>query len=1120
MSLNIFYGIAGTGKSYAMMDDIKKRIGEGRTCIVIVPDQFTFEYEHLLYNHLGCRLYNSGAAEVLSFSRLANRIAVFAAESSAAPGKRNPPAASPAVKTAVMCRTIADIAKNEGFMYYDRQAGKPSFTRTALSMMTELICGGISTEKMADIAAAAPESMRDKLMDISLIYTKYSAMIKEKGCRDILLNMSEAAEDAERSGFFKGMYIYLDEFKSFTGEQYKLIGTILSQCEEMTVCMTAEDIAAGENTPFRYISETCGRLITSADRAGAACRTVKFSENHRFAHPELEHLAKNLFRSRPDVYNSNTDNILCVTAPDLYGECEYICAEIHKLVCETDMGLRYSDIAVLSRSMSDCIGILSSAFERYSIPYFSDSKPSAAFKPLMLFISSALELAASREYSTEAMLRYLKTGLAGVSDESISLLENYCYCWDIDGPLWKKPFPNEPEEAVRSQAVAPIEELKRRCGGGKAAEGSVICDMLRQLILDTGAEDSLLAYIGSNAADAEAAEEMREHERLADDLDKLLCDLERVLAGEELTLSEFRDIFTLAAESITLSSPPVSLDACGAQQSDLARLSAPKVVFVMGALDGMLPYTDVQSGTFTDTEREYFISTASDIGGGFRSRIAEEKFVSYKALTSASERLYITRPMSDMSGKSYYPAPLLARINRFMPQLRTIDSRSLGLLFFCGTEKSAYASLVENYGRNDPQSETVKRMLSADPFYSQRFSYIDSIGSSFSYQVKDRSLIPGLIGNTMNISASRFEDYSKCPFMFYCRSVLKIHPLAKNDLNPMNLGSVMHYCICGILEGCPKDDFIKLDDEMLDRLIRYYADEYITSSMGGSFAKNGSFYFYLERMYETLLSYLKHLQRELMETDFTPSDFEISIGSKGKRSSPLTIDIDGSFGLNFIGTADRVDTYTAKDGRKYIRIIDYKTGSKDFNLRQLPYGMNLQMFFYLNALTENSGKYAEYLPAGVLYSPVIFPKLTQKRPSSPDDDLREDAEKSLRLKGIILHDKPMEIAQAMEHGMEGRFIPVKLLKSGDPDKSSKGHLADENMFREISEHSKKMLRELGKSIYEGAVPASPLVLDPRHVPCTSCDYREICGNYPETHIRDVSDIDPEMFVPKNEGSVE
>ena len=42
-------------------------------------------------------------------------------------------------------------------------------------------------------------------------------------------------------------------------------------------------------------------------------------------------------------------------------------------------------------------------------------------------------------------LRFLKTGLVGLSTEQISELENYTYLWNLSGRKWKEEWTDHPQ---------------------------------------------------------------------------------------------------------------------------------------------------------------------------------------------------------------------------------------------------------------------------------------------------------------------------------------------------------------------------------------------------------------------------------------------------------------------------------------------------------------------------------------------------------------------------------------------------------------------------------------------------------------------------------------------------
>ena len=90
------------------------------------------------------------------------------------------------------------------------------------------------------------------------------------------------------------------------------------------------------------------------------------------------------------------------------------------------------------------------------------------------------------------------------------------------------------------------------------------------------------------------------------------------------------------------------------------------------------------------------------------------------------------------------------------------------------------------------------------------------------------------------------------------------------------------------------------------------------------------------------------------------------------------------------GKIDRVDAYEDGEGRIYIRVADYKTGSKKFELKNIEAGRDLQMLLYLFSICENGkrryGK--DIVPAGVLYVSV--------KPASENVDLGVEVTETAR----------------------------------------------------------------------------------------------------------------------------
>ena len=138
------------------------------------------------------------------------------------------------------------------------------------------------------------------------------------------------------------------------------------------------------------------------------------------------------------------------------------------------------------------------------------------------------------------------------------------------------------------------------------------------------------------------------------------------------------------------------------------------------------------------------------------------------------------------------------------------------------------------------------------------------------------------------------------------------------------------------------------------------------------------------------------------------------------------------------GMIDRVDLYEA-DGKKYLRIVDYKSGGKQFDLSDVFYGMNMQMLIYLFAIWQNGGEYYKNVtPAGILYFQAKNPRVKSDKITRDSDEIasKTASMQELRMHGMVLNN--IDVVTAMENSCEGLFIPVSLDKNDSPEE----HMTD------------------------------------------------------------------------------
>lgn len=1086
--LNIIAGGAGCGKTFEMMSRIETAVRDGKDVLVIIPDQFSFEFDRALYERIGMELFNR--VEVLSFSRTAKEIFI---KHGGLKGRY----ADDTVKNIMMFRTLKALIEREGLCFYNRQAKSPRFVESGLEIVKELTTSGITPEQLTGCVDGLDENVRDKVGDIALIYSEYRRLLSESGYKDGSSDVSEAADRAGRYGYFKGKAVFVDYFKSFTADEYAMLDAIVSQSESATVCLCTGDEKAREFSVFETVNRTRSRLIRIAKEHNVEVAQTMLAEQKRFAAKELAFMSSNIFRNIRGRYDGRCEAVQVYCSSDSYGEGDYVCSEIRRLAAED--GLKYKDIAVLSRQKESYSSVMESAFERYNIPFYTDENRNASHKALFIFIRTALQLAADKRASSEQWLRYIKTGMLGISDEDAAAVEGYCYKWSVEGEMWDEPFTKNEKtdyvEKCRQLITKPVFEFRERC---KDAEGQEICAALFDFINAVGVSKVLCErYDNCSSDDAAVLASVREIKQLWEQLCTLLETMSRVLAGEKLELKEFAELFSNAVSKLKLSSPPQTLDCVQFMSAHTARLAEPKVIFILGANEGAFPFVSKPSGLLNDRDRFALEGKGIELAGGIKDKLAEERFVAYSVLSGASERVYVSYASADVSGKTLYPSMIVGQLCEMFGREIAGDFESRGMLSFCTTEGAAYYQYVQNYKRNDEDSASLLAALNDIPEYSSRISYLKSVETEAVHGLTEK-MGRKLFGTTVSLSASRFEDYRKCPFMYFCKKGLRLYPPEKVELDSPSKGTVIHYCLSEIVKSYCKDAFIKLDRDALRGDVQKHLDAYYNSgAVGGDYGKTKRYKAAYGRLTDTLTDILVRLVDEFRQCRFVPSEFEYKIGSNGSERA-LVLTTPNGITLEFEGSVDRIDVLD-ENGKTYVRVIDYKSGSKKFDFNDLVYGINMQMLLYLFAITDSgsNGRYRDSVPSGVLYMPAkdVYGELDRDADEGDEATRIKVYNNVYRMNGTVLCESGTDndlVVNAMEKEHKGAYIPIKFTKSGF-DRSANPITLDE--LDKLRKYSYRLMKETVDAMTGGHIEADPLQQGDR-LPCSYCDYKSICGNYP------------------------
>ena len=449
--LRIWMGRANTGKTARVLQAIQEG-GEDPGALLLCPEHASHRAEMEL-----CRALGPGAArcaQVLSLRLLAGR--VLERTEGLTDGTLDAGG-----KLLLMHLSLQEVLPQ--LTVYARPSRKAPFLRELVTVCEELIASRVQPEDLGDVCPLLEGMSGEKVRDLALIYTAYLSRLCREGedRRDLMEKLVERLEASKCSA---GKDVYLDGFTYFTAQEMKLIEILLRTARSVTVTLLGD--GSGLEI-FEQSVRARDRLVRLAEDCGSAWAVEVLSP--REPETALEHLTACFFGPFRR-YEGDCGGVELCRAESMFAETEYVAARILELV--RSGACRFRDVGVAARNLDEYEATIENVFERYGVPVYLSRRSDVLEKPVLSLLAGALD-AVTGGYEYEDMFRWLKTGLAGLTDSECDVLENYVVAWDIHGSMWirdsdwtgnpagwrERFTPRQTEELIQ------INALRRRVGG-------------------------------------------------------------------------------------------------------------------------------------------------------------------------------------------------------------------------------------------------------------------------------------------------------------------------------------------------------------------------------------------------------------------------------------------------------------------------------------------------------------------------------------------------------------------------------------------------------------------------------------------------------------------------------
>ncbi len=792
-------------------------------------------------------------------------------------------------------------------------------------------------------------------------------------------------------------------------------------------------------------------------------------EESKYISSELSALEK-IIAGKDCDKTENNGNISVCEAATIFDEANFAARTIRKLV-RTE-GYRFRDFVIIARDAEVYKEAVASACKTNGISLFFDNRIPLSSFPLSVFASSAVK---ALKLSTENILRFHKTGLGTLKNDEISTLENYTYLWNIDGNLWLKEWDMNPQglrnessdsskeleniNSLRIRAIKPLLSFKESFKGTAADMATAIV----KLIEDCNVQEKLISLSErfDKKGDNFSSDALKQsYDAFIGVLDSLVT----CFGAEQIKTDDFCESMELAVSLSDIGVIPQMLDEVTFGSADRIRPSRPKVAVILGANQGVFPKGVSNAGIFNLSERKNLIEHGIEIADNSIYSSIDEDYLVYCNLCSASDKLYICYHSQSISGEKAEPSAFVERIvTAFNCEVKSEPSANLDASDLPETSSAAFSEFCRRKNTSLKDSNSIKNVL-FDTELAEKINFIEDFSENKDFSLTEETASK-LYGKKIRMSASKFDTFNRCRFSFFCRYGLNAKKIQPADFDVLQRGTIVHYVLERFITE-HKDNYSKLTVAELNALTDRYIEEYLSSVEGFASIRNARINFLISRISRSLKEVVCHVAAELSQSLFSPVACELKIGGGGDIAEVKFPYESGE--IDLIGSIDRVDEYNG-----FIRIIDYKTGSKTFKLPDILFGLNLQMLIYLYAVTRGNGL-SDSAAAGILY-----------QPSS-----RDIKDEGLAMNGLLTAD--VNLIKAMDREALGEFVPKLTLNKDNTVSKRSGSFIESEKFTDIFNHIERLMEKTGNLISSGDIKVSPL--DGRESPaCKYCDFAAVCG---------------------------
>ncbi len=1091
-----------------MYSKIKENIENKKESYLVVPEQFTLGSELDLFNKLPYEGFS--LVSVKSFRSLVADILQTRG------GLEKNFISEPAQN--ILMKMVLDDLKLD-LDLYGKNIKDPGFVDLLIQLIKEFKNEDIHPLDLVNLMESPSMSreMTRKLKDINKIYSSYERILS-----DSLFDGEDrfvlALEKVDQMEAYKDIVFFFDQFHNMSLLEIKLIDSLVKMGAQVYLTVTIDKRLV--DSPYQVgemlvkdaeVFEISKRFLNHLDKY--LDLSYIFLEDESFDNPSLNYLLSQVFSYEKPQARS-LDNIYLKRYNNTLEEVENLSIAIKKDLI--DKGYRYKDIAVIVTSTEEYYKLIKRDFEINNIPFFIDESRNIGENPIVKLVNASLYLFSSN-LSTNGLIAYLKYSFNNFSYDQINIFENYIKdrkirskmlfddkYFSLDEKMVKKKYLEEDMknlkevEEVRKYLIEAIVNFN---DGENFLDFSQEDDLVKnhvykfyRFISDPIILERIVAYEDRLVGDEKEQLE-EENRQIWQGLMDILDDIVNLSGERTMSFMDFSLLVKEGLENINISIIPPSQDQIIVGDISRSRVMNVKKIYFLGMTNIYYPRINKTTDLFLEDEKEVLIDHGISLRTTKDNMSHDESLSLYNLMSRPSKELEFSFSLIDSDNQAMSEAFLLTYIKVCLDPKNIIYRNDTYFNNIYSRSRLSYYLAQKVYdirSKTNISREEKVFVLSLYKYLEEREDYqalVRAIEEGQAYRREDKlskEVAMGLYENLSSVSISQIETFQKCPYKHFIDYGL--NPRRENNfyVNNLDIGNIIHKSVSGFtkshlkkkdLEILEMDEIKKLTqkdfEESLDLNVDYYKRED---------AKNE---FFLDLTKESLDISCYEITKQLALSQPDVIRDEERFG-RNLVYDAITFKLDDDLEVNIEGIIDRIDEFNI-DNKKYLRVIDYKTGNKYFDINKVYNGLDIQLIIYLGALVDGH----DYLPIGAFYIPLNGDFSVDY--DIDDDDLAQAISDEFKLRGIMIDQREIlaRIDRSFNLIKEKPESDIVEFKGRRSKLDGKDNVVTMTFMMGLIGHVKDLVEEALRKIQKGNIAARPYRLD-KELACTYCEYRGIC----------------------------